>query len=98
MVLDYREAGLSPQDRLLCDYAVKLTLAPGEVGEADILLLRGAGFDDDALTIAVQVISYFNYINRIADGLGVDPEEGMTPSLEEWKERKGTQYETVFRG
>ena len=98
MVLDYRKAGLSPQDRLLCDYAVKLTLAPGEVGEADILLLRGAGFDDDALTIAVQVISYFNYINRIADGLGVDPEEWMTPSLEEWKERKGTQYETVFRG
>lgn len=98
MVLDYREAGLSPQDHLLCDYAVKLTLAPGEVGEADILLLRAAGFDDDALTIAVQVISYFNYINRIADGLGVDPEEWMTPSLEEWKERKGTQYETVFRG
>ena len=38
MVLDYREAGLSPQDRLLCDYAVKLTLAPGEARTVRIAL------------------------------------------------------------
>lgn len=55
---------------------------------ADLRALREAGFDDDALTIAVQVISYFNYINRIADGLGVDSEDWMTPDPEEWKTRK----------
>ena len=60
--------------------------------------MREAGFDDDALTIAVQVISYFNYINRIADGLGVDAEEWMTPGPEEWKLRKGRQYEASARG
>ena len=92
MVFDYREAPLDPADRLLCDYAVKLTLTPGEVGPGDLDPLRAAGFDDDAITIAVQVISYFNYINRIADGLGVDPEPGMNPGLEEWKTRKGSNY------
>ncbi len=66
-------------------------------GPADLAPLRAAGFDDDALTIAVQVVSYFNYINRIADGLGVDPEDWMTPGPEEWKARKGTGYDSVFR-
>ena len=70
---------LPSADRVLCDYAVKLTLSPGETGEADLDSLRHEGLDDEALTIAVQVIGYFNYINRIADGLGVDPEEWMTP-------------------
>ena len=88
MVFDYREMDLPSADRLLCDYAAKLTLSPGEAGETDLISLRKEGFDDEALTIAVQVIGYFNYINRIADGLGVDPEEWMTPGLEEWKSRK----------
>jgi hypothetical protein len=39
--------------------------------------LRGAGFDDRAISDAVQVVSYFNYINRVADALGVDLEEWM---------------------
>ena len=83
---------LPPADRLLCDYAAKLTLAPGKVGSADLEPLREVGFDDDALTIAVQVIGYFNYINRIADGLGVDAEAWMTPSLDEWLAKKGRDY------
>ena len=79
---------LSPADRALCDYAVKLTLAPGETGEADLDSLRKEGLDDEALTIAVQVIGYFNYINRVADGLGVDPEEWMSPGSGQWKREK----------
>ncbi|NNC89771.1 MAG: hypothetical protein HKN82_15045 [Akkermansiaceae bacterium] len=71
---------------------MKLTLVPGRVGAADLEALRAAGFDDEALTIAVQVIGYFNYINRIADGLGVDAEEWMRPGPEEWKARKGNDY------
>lgn len=90
--MDYRETDLAPEDRLLCDYAVKLTLAPGTVGSSDLEALREAGFDDDALTIAVQVISYFNYINRIADGLGVDPEEWMELEADEWRAKKGRNF------
>ena len=66
MVFDYREMDLPSADRLLCDYAAKLTLSPGEVVEADLVSLRKEGFDDEALTIAAQVTGYFNYINRIA--------------------------------
>jgi len=46
---------------------------------ADVERLREAGFDDVAIHEAVQVIAYFNYINRIADALHVDLEPGMPP-------------------
>ena len=88
LIFDYRAADLSPADRGLCDYAVKLTLAPGAMGEAEVEQLRAHGFSDEAITVAVQVISYFNYINRIADGLGVDDEPWMTMPREEWLEKK----------
>ena len=45
----------------------------------DVETLREAGFDDRAISDAVQVVSYFNYINRVADALGVDLEEWMPP-------------------
>ncbi len=69
-----------------------MTLAPGSVTERDIDTLRGHGFDDTAITIAVQVIGYFNYINRVADGLGVDDEEWFDIPRDEWFEKKGTDY------
>lgn len=43
----------------------------------DVERLRGLGLTDRAITDAAQVVAYFNYINRIADGLGVDLERGM---------------------
>jgi alkylhydroperoxidase family enzyme len=84
---------LSDADRTLCDYAVKLTLAPGKMTERDLQVLRDASFDDAQITVAAQVIGYFNYINRIADGLGVDPEVEMTLPIDEWRAKKGVGYE-----
>ena len=86
--MDYREATLSVEDRALCDFAVKLTVTPGEMGKDDVVRLRELGFSDAAITIATQVISYFNYINRIADGLGVDPESWMKLDEAEWRAKK----------
>ena len=60
--------------------------------EKDVHVLRGHGFDNAAITVAVQVIGYFNYINRVADGLGVDDEPGMKPSREEWDRRRGRNF------
>ena len=60
--------------RALCDYAVKLTRAPASVGAADAAELRRHGWDDTAIHDAIQVIAYFNYINRIAEGVGIGPE------------------------
>lgn len=75
-------------DRQLCDYAVKLTLMPGCVDESDIVQLKEAGFSEQQITIAVQVIGYFNYINRVADGLGVESEDWMTIDRDEWLKNK----------
>ncbi len=47
--------------------------------EGDIKILRAVGLSDRAINDATQVIAFFNYINRVADGLGVDLEPGMAP-------------------
>jgi hypothetical protein len=60
--------------------------------EEDVIHLRSHDFSDAQVTIAVQVIGYFNYINRIADGLNVDPEDWMTPGAEEWKATKAKDF------
>ena len=74
---DWRTADLPPADRALCAYAEKATRTPAACGATDVDELRGHGFDDVAVTDAVQVIAYFNYINRVADCLGVDLEPEM---------------------
>lgn len=76
---DWRQAQLSPADRALCAHAVKLTSHQHDVSPADLEVLRGHGFDDLAIHDATQVIAYFNYITRIADGLGVEPETFVRP-------------------
>lgn len=80
LIWDYRQCDddeLDAQDRLLCDYAVKLTLTPGKMTKEDVNRLQAVGLSDRQITVAVQVIGYFNYINRVADGLDVVPEEFM---------------------
>ena len=76
---DYTTAGLTEADRALCDHAIKLTRTPASVAQADIGRLRNLGFSDRAISDATQTIAFFNYINRVADGLGVDLEPGMSP-------------------
>jgi uncharacterized peroxidase-related enzyme len=56
----------------MVDYAVKLTRSPGDVGERDIDELRAAGFDDADVSDINGVCAYFNMLNRIASGLGVE--------------------------
>ena len=73
---DWRTAGLSDKRVAMLEYSIKLTATPANVVEADVDALRAAGFSDrDTLDIA-EVVSYYAYVNRIADGLGV--------SLETW--------------
>jgi uncharacterized peroxidase-related enzyme len=74
---DYRSAGLTTREVALLDYAVKLTKNPHGVSRTDIDTLRGQGYTDEQVVDAVQCIGYFNFINRVLDGLGVDPEPSM---------------------
>ncbi len=53
---------------------MKLTQLASEVGQADIDTLRAHGLDDAAVSDAIQVVSYFNYVTRVADGIGIDDE------------------------
>ena len=61
----------------LLDYTDKLTRQPAKMGRADVEALRAAGWDDRAIHDTAQVCAYFNYINRIADGLGVEMEDWL---------------------
>lgn len=79
VVRDWRTASISAADHALCSYAEKLTLYQDESGKAEIDKLRAQGFDDRAIHDATQVIAFFNYITRIADGLGVEPEDFFQP-------------------
>ncbi len=72
-------APLSEADRVLLGHAVGLTKDQSSVSRADLDRLRSHGFDDVAIHDATQVVGYFNYVTRIADGLGVDPEDFIHP-------------------
>jgi uncharacterized peroxidase-related enzyme len=74
---DYRSAGLMQREVALLDFAVKLTKSPSAVRKDDLDVLRGHGFNDGQVVDAVHCIGYFNFINRVLDGLGVDPELSM---------------------
>ncbi|MCB9913789.1 MAG: peroxidase [Planctomycetes bacterium] len=76
---DWRAADLDAPTRALCAYAEKLTRTPAAMTAGDVEALRAHGFDDHAIHDAIQVVSYFNYINRVADAVHVDLEPEMTP-------------------
>lgn len=68
---DYRTAPITEQERVMCDYVVKLTKDATQCGPADLDALRGVGFDDRGILQITLIASWFNYINRVADALGV---------------------------
>jgi uncharacterized peroxidase-related enzyme len=74
---DYRLADLTSREVALLDFAVILTKAPSSIQLRDLDALRAHGLTDEQLVDAVHCISYFNFINRVLDGLGVDPEPSM---------------------
>jgi uncharacterized peroxidase-related enzyme len=71
---DWRAADLTDRERTMLGYVEKLTLKPVSVGREDLDALREAGFDDTAILQINLIASWFNYINRVADGLGVGRE------------------------
>jgi uncharacterized peroxidase-related enzyme len=68
---DYRTAPISDQDKAMVEYVIKLTKDATRVSPADHDKLRAAGFDDRGILQITLIASWFNYINRVADALGV---------------------------
>ena len=71
---DYTTAPISPQDRVMLDYVVKVTKDATKVWKDDMDRLRSVGFDDRGILQITLIAAWFNYINRVADALGVGRE------------------------
>ena len=68
---DYTKLDLAAAERAMLDYAVKLTVAPWTVGEADVQTLRAHGYDDRDILDIVYVICLYNFNDRMADATGI---------------------------
>lgn len=71
---DYRSAPISEADRVMLDYVVKLTRDATQCSPRDHAALRAVGFDDKGILQITLIAAWFNYINRVADALGVGRE------------------------
>ncbi|MBT8336064.1 MAG: peroxidase [Gemmatimonadetes bacterium] len=91
LALDPAGAVVSAADRAMLDYAELLTRRPHAVTARDVEALRAHGFSDAAVLDICQVVSYYNYVNRMADGLGVELET-------EWSEQDMVVTPDEFRG
>jgi uncharacterized peroxidase-related enzyme len=74
LIADYRRAALSQQDRAMLDYAAQLTREPSSITRKNIDTLKSAGFSDAAILDICQITCYYAFVNRLADGLGVELE------------------------
>ncbi len=76
---DFRSAGLDPKRLAMLEYSEKLTLTPGAMERSDVDALRVEGFSDADILAIAEVTAYYAYVNRIADGLGVQVEDWFVP-------------------
>ena len=74
LVHDYENAPLEPADRAMLDYVTQVTRDATAVGPDDHHRLRAHGFDDTAILQITLLAAWFNYVNRVADALGVGRE------------------------
>jgi uncharacterized peroxidase-related enzyme len=74
LVEDYENAPLSEADRAMLDYVTQLTEDATRIRQKDHERLRGVGFDDRGILQITLIASWCNYINRVADALGVGRE------------------------
>ncbi len=72
---DFRTAGtLQPRDRVMLEYAAKLAREPGAMSQEDVVRLRDAGFTERAVLEIALAAAYMSFVNRLAQGLGVEVE------------------------
>jgi uncharacterized peroxidase-related enzyme len=85
LILDYTAAPVSPAESALLDFAVKLTREPWSMTREHVGKLREAGWSDRAILDLTLVASYYNFVNRLADGLGVELEA-------RWSDKPQTEH------
>jgi len=95
--IDDGRAVLSSADMALLVYADKLTHSPGAMTAADVERLREAGFGDRAIHDACAIVAYFAFVNRIADGLGVELESPLAQRTHAAPNRGGERHKSESR-
>ena len=78
---DYTKADLDPATRGMLDFAAKLTLRPASMQQADVQELRNQGLSDEQILSTILVTCLFNFMTRLADGLGVELPEGRQENI-----------------
>jgi uncharacterized peroxidase-related enzyme len=73
---NYRHSGLAGRERVLADFAFRVTRSPSECSESDLLPLRDIGLSEGEIMEAAYTIAYFNFSNRLLSSLGIPPNAG----------------------
>ena len=81
---DSTKTDLDPETRGMLDFAMKLTREPANMSEADVKVLRALGLTDEQILSVVLITCTFNFMTRLADGLGVQVPEGRQEAHERW--------------
>ena len=97
MLHDYSEADISDADRAMLDFAMKLTLQSSSVVSDDLEELREAGFEDDEILSIVLITCLFNFMNRLADGLGIDIPREYNKWVRKWLTGPAAEQEWLVR-
>ena len=84
MLHDYTTADLDQETRGMLDFAVKLTREPANVRESDVEKLRELGLGDEQILSVVGITCLFNFMNRLAEGLGVDIDADRQRAMDGW--------------
>ena len=93
---DYTQADLDDQTRGMLDFAVKLTKDPAKNTKADLQKLRDLGLDEQHVLATVLITCFFNFMTRLADGLGVQVPEGRQEAHERWLTGPALQQEWLM--
>ena len=84
LLADYSQSGLGEEDQAMLAFAAKLTLEPAAMERGDVEGLRDAGFDDDEILSIVLITGLVNFMNRLAQGLGVDVPQAYLGGVMQW--------------
>ena len=95
MQRDHTRAELDGQDLAMLEYALKLNKTPAAITAEDVQALRDAGFDDRGVLDIVLVTARYNFMNRLADGLGVKPEPNFVTAKERGDRRVEAALQTA---
>ena len=94
---DYTKADLDPAMRGMLDFAAKLTLKPTSMQQADVQKLSKLGLSDEQILSTVLITCLFNFMTRLADGLGAELPEGRQENIDRWLSEPARQQEWLMK-